>query len=148
MIPARIEPAGHRDLDPLCAVLDAGRLPMDDLREHLRTTLVARDAAGIIGCVALEPYGSMALLRSLAVTPSSRGHGMGQHLTRAALDLARERRVTTVYLLTTTAADFFARHFGFRPIARTEVPDAVRQSVQFVSACPQSAQPMVREIGP
>src|SRR5262245_60398521 len=96
----------------------------------------------------LKPYGSTALLRSLAVASSRRGHGVGQHLTRAALDLARERRVMAVYLLTTTAADFFGRHLGFRPIARAEVPDTVRQSVEFGSACPQGAQAMVREIGP
>jgi N-acetylglutamate synthase-like GNAT family acetyltransferase len=53
-----------------------------------------------------------------------------------------------VYLLTTTAADFFARHFTFRPIGRAEVPVAVQQSVEFISACPQTAQAMVREIGP
>jgi amino-acid N-acetyltransferase len=145
---ARIEPAGNLDLDPLCGLLHDAHLPTDGLGDHLRTALVARDGARIIGCVALERYGDRGLLRSLAVTPSHRGHGVGQHLTRAALDLARRHRVAAVYLLTTTAADFFANHFGFRPIVRAEVPVAVRQSVEFISACPQTAQAMVREIGP
>ena len=147
MTPARIEPA-RNDLDLLTALLDAGHLPSDGLGVHLRTTLVARDAAGIIGCVALEPYGNAALLRSLAVTLSRRGHGVGQHLTLAALDLARQRRLAAVYLLTTTAADFFARHFGFQPIERGALPAAVQQSVEFVSACPQTAQAMVSEVQP
>jgi len=146
MTPARIEPAGNRDLDSLTALLDAGHLPTDDLLERLQTALVARDAAGVIGCVALEPYGNAALPRSLAVTPSHRGHGMGQQLTRAALDLARRHRVAAVYLLTTTAGDFLARHFAFRPIVRAEVPTAVQRSVEFIGACPQSAQAMVREL--
>lgn len=147
MTPARIEPAGNRDLDSLTALLDASHLPTDGLGEHLlQTTLVARDAAGIVGCVALEPYGTTALLRSLAVTPSRRGHGVGQRLARAALDLARQQQVATVYLLTATGAGFFARHFGFRPIARAEMPVAVQQSVEFISACPETAQAMVREV--
>jgi N-acetylglutamate synthase-like GNAT family acetyltransferase len=145
--PVRIEPAGNRDLDSLTALLDAGHLPTDGLGEHLlQTTLVARDAAEIIGCVALEPYGKTALLRSLAVIPSRRRHGVGQQLTRAALDLARQQRVVALYLLTTTAAEFFAHHFGFRPIVRAEVPVVVQQSVEFMSACPETAQAMVREV--
>jgi GNAT superfamily N-acetyltransferase len=87
------------------------------------------------------------LLRSLAVTSSCRGHGVGQQLARAALDLARQDRVAAVYLLTATPADFFASHFGFRPIGRAEVPVPIQQSVEFISACPQTAQAMVREMG-
>jgi hypothetical protein len=52
MMPAPIEPAGNHDLDSLNALLDAGNLPTNGLGDHLQTTLVARDAAGIIGCVA------------------------------------------------------------------------------------------------
>jgi amino-acid N-acetyltransferase len=148
MTPVRIEPARSLDLDSLCSLLAAASLPTDGFREHLRTALVARDPSGLIGCVALEQYGDLALLRSLAVTPSHRGVGVGQQLSGAALDLARRRRVAAVYLLTTTAADFFSRHFGFQPIARAAVPEPVRQSIEFMSACPQTAQAMVREIEP
>lgn len=147
MTPARIEPAGHCALDSLAALLAGEHPPTDGFGERLlQTTLVAREAAGIVGCIALEPYGNAALLRSLAVIPSRRGHGVGQQLTRAALDLARQQRVATVYLLTTTAAEFFARDFGFRPVVRAEVPAAVQQSVEFISACPETAQAMVREV--
>jgi N-acetylglutamate synthase-like GNAT family acetyltransferase len=72
---------------------------------------------------------------------------VGQQLARAALDLARQDRVAAVYLLTATPADFFASHFGFRPIGRAEVPVPIQQSVEFISACPQTAQAMVREMG-
>jgi N-acetylglutamate synthase-like GNAT family acetyltransferase len=96
----------------------------------------------------LEPYGNAALLRSLAVTPAHRAHGVGQQPTCAALDLARQHRVAAVYLLTTGAAEFFARHFGFRPIGRGAVPAAVQQSVEFIGACPETAQAMVREVEP
>jgi amino-acid N-acetyltransferase len=51
---------------------------------------------------------------------------------------ARERRLAGVYLLTTTAADFYDR-FGFRPFPRAEVPEAVAGSPEFASICPSSA---------
>jgi amino-acid N-acetyltransferase len=139
----RIEPAAPRDLDSLCALLDAVGLPAEGLGEHLETALVARDDDDIVGCVALEVYGDTALLRSLAVVPIRRGTGVGRRLAQAALSLGRRGGVRTFCLLTTTAPDFFARHFAFRPVARDAVPEAVRESVEFVSACPATAQAMM-----
>lgn len=96
----------------------------------------------VVGSAALELYGPAALLRSVAVEPELRGRGHGQALAHAALDLARARGVTQVYLLTDTAADFFGR-LGFRRIPRTEAEPAVGASVEFISACPASATCMV-----
>jgi len=50
-----------------------------------------------------------------------------------------------LYLLTTTAADFFPR-CGFRRIARADVAPAVQQSVEFTTACPSSALVMARQL--
>jgi amino-acid N-acetyltransferase len=144
-MPPRIEPAGPNDLGALEALLAAVSLPSAGLREHLGTALVARDGEEIVGCVALEVYDRAALLRSLAVTPSRQGSGLGRRLARAGLDLGRRSHVTTFCLLTTTAPEFFARHFRFRPVARTAGPPAVQRSVEFVSACPATAQAMILE---
>ena len=124
------------------ALLGSVELPLDGLREHLGTTLVARIDNKIVGCVALELHGDYALLRSVAVDKSHQGQGLGHDLTRAALDLARQRGVGRVYLLTETAGEFFPR-FGFRPTSRAEVPAAVQQSIEFTSACPVSALVMI-----
>lgn len=148
MMPARVEPASSPDLDSLYALLLAANLPTDGLAEHLHTALVARDSGGIVGCVALELYGDLALLRSLTVTARRRGQGMGRRLTGEALALAGRHQVTAVYLLTTTAPDFFSGNFGFQPIARVEVPASVQQSIEFVSACPQTAQVLVKKMEP
>src|SRR5262249_35175087 len=102
MTSSRVEPAGSLDVNPLCALLAAAQLPTEGFGEHLQSALVARDAAEILGCVALERYGNLALLRLLVVTPCRRGEGVGQQLTRTALDLARQHRVVAVYLLTAT----------------------------------------------
>jgi amino-acid N-acetyltransferase len=140
-----IEPARATDLGGVLDLLRRSKLPTDDLERHLDTTLVARRQGTVVGSAALELYGTGALLRSVAVDASLRGLGLGHQLTDAALALAREKRVLTVYLLTTTAGDFFPR-FGFRPIARAEVAQPVQQSVEFTSACPASAQAMAREL--
>jgi amino-acid N-acetyltransferase len=81
----------------------------------------------------------------VAVDAAARGQGLGQRLTHAALDLARERGIRRVYLLTETADDFFGR-FGFRLIDRADVDAAVRESVEFSSACPASARVMLLQL--
>ena len=133
-----IEPAGDGDATGILELLRGSGLPTDGLDAHLASALVARDSDALVGCAALEIYDTSALLRSVAVAPAHQSHGVGHQLTRAALALARHRGVRQVFLLTTTAERFFPR-FGFAPVARDLVPAAVRQSVEFVSACPASA---------
>lgn len=59
------------------------------------------------------------------------------------MDLARTHGIKSVYLLTTTAADYFPR-MGFARIERDEVPVAVQQSTEFRTLCPASAVAMRR----
>jgi amino-acid N-acetyltransferase len=140
-----IAAARPSELPAVLALLEQSGLPQDGLSEHLATTVVARDGDAVVGSAALEIYGGAALLRSVAVDAGLRGQGLGQRLTRAALDLARDRGVATVYLLTETAADFFPR-FGFQLTERAAVDPAVQQSVEFISACPASAQVLVASL--
>lgn len=134
---ARVE-----DWSQIEALLKRSNLPTDGLRDHLRTTLVAKHNDQVVGSAALEMYGSYALLRSVAVAPEQRGHGLGHQLTTAALDLAQRHGATQVYLLTETAAHFFPR-FGFTPVERAAVPASIQQSIEFTSACPASALVMM-----
>ncbi len=127
------------------ALLTKNELPHDGLADHVATTLAAYDGERVVGSAALELYREAALLRSVAVARRHRGHGLGQQLTRAALDLARQHGVNDVYLLTETATDFFPR-FGFQPITRDAVPPSVQQSIEFTEACPDSALVMVLEL--
>jgi len=141
-----IEPARPTDLPELLGLLAASGLPGDGLGEEL-VALVARQNGQLAGSAALELYGAAALLRSVMVAPALRGQGLGDRLVRAALQLARRHGVAEVYLLTETAAQFFPR-FGFAPIARAGVAPAVQQSVEFISACPASAQAMRLAMAP
>ncbi len=133
-----IAAATATDLPAILDLLERSKLPRVGIEGHLDTTLVARRGNQLVGCAAIELYGTAGLLRSVAVDAALRGQALGQRLTRAALDLAQERGIDTVYLLTETAGEFFPR-FGFRRITRAEVALAVQQSVEFTSACPASA---------
>jgi amino-acid N-acetyltransferase len=140
---ANIEVGGARqeELPDILALLDECELPKEGLAPHLSTTLVARDGNQIVGSSALEMYEEFALLRSVAVKPPFRGHGLGRRLTRAALDLAEHHQVRAVYLLTETAEAFFPK-LGFKPIPRSDVPEKVQRSAEFTTLCPISCKAM------
>lgn len=142
-----IGPARPQEYPAIQALLREHRLPEAGLRPHLATTLVARNGERVIGTAALELYDGSALLRSVAVTGTQRGTGLGRTLTKAALELARTRGVHTVYLLTETAEAFFT-HLGFQKTERGSVTAAVRASVEFTTACPASAVCMVLQLTP
>lgn len=141
---ATIEPLRPEDASAVLRLLEVNHLPTDGLRDHWQTTIVARDGADrIVGSAALEIYADGSLLRSVAVDPAMQGRGLGRDLVSAALDLAQQRNTPAVYLLTTTADDYFPK-FGFSRITRAEVPAGVQQSIEFTSACPASAVVMQR----
>lgn len=140
---AHIDLALEGEAVAILALARASGLPVDGLREVISTTLVARRAGRVAGIATLELYDDAALLRSVAVAGEARGQGLGIRLTEAAIAEAGKRGVKAIYLLTTTAEHFFPR-FGFEVTSRDDVPLAVRQSVEFVSACPASAVVMVK----
>ena len=142
---ASVGPARGEELPAVLALLEGSGLPKEGFEEHLATALAAREGGRVVGSAALEIYGTSALLRSVAVASKRRGEGLGERLTQEALKLARERGAERAYLLTETADGFFGR-FSFRGVSRSEVPERVRGSVEFVSACPESARAMAVDL--
>lgn len=139
-------PPGEDDFSALVALLDEAGLPEAGLRDHLASTRVFRSSAGSLAASgALELYGEVALLRSVAVATTLRGQGLGRRMTQAMLGLAGERGVREVFLLTETAEQFF-EGFGFAGVDRASVPAAIRSTVEFASACPASATVMRLEL--
>lgn len=126
------------DLPAVVDLLRRSDLPTAGVADCVDTLIVARAGAHVMGSAALEPYGEAALLRSVAVYPTLRGTGVGRQLMVAALAKARQIGVRDLYLLTTTAGDFFP-HFGFHPIKREAVPTSVQTAAEFMSLCPDSA---------
>lgn len=132
--------------DQVLALLARSDLPEDGLIDHVATTLVAEEDGHIVGSAALELYGQAALLRSVAVDSRRRNQGIGQRLVGDILALATGRQVRWVYLLTESAVPYFVR-LGFRTVDRADVAPAVKASVEFLTACPQSAHVMMKDIG-
>jgi N-acetylglutamate synthase-like GNAT family acetyltransferase len=133
-----IEPARAGDRPEIEGLLEAGLLPTDGFELALGTAVVARDDGRIVGCAAIEQYGSAALLRSVCVAPDHRGIGLGQRLVERAEAVAAALEVAELFLLTETAADWFAR-LGYVPDSRDSAPAAIQTSPEFTGACPESA---------
>lgn len=106
---------------------------------------VVRAEAGRVGCIGIERYGDAGLLRSAAIQERHRGNGYGRAAVRALETEAREAGIETLYLLTTTAAEFFA-DLGYERVERDAVPEAVQGSTEFSDLCPDTAVTMVREL--
>jgi amino-acid N-acetyltransferase len=130
--------ATEQDWPAIERLLNESALPIDGAHDHLHGFVVIEQGGAIVGCGALERYGSQALLRSIVVAPRLRGTRMGERIVRDLLETARAQNIETVVLLTTTAADWFPR-FGFRPITRQAVPPELTQSLEFRGACPETA---------
>lgn len=139
LVAAHIVPALANELSEIESIISGARLPLDGLRSQFPTAfVVARHAGAIIGVAALERYGDTGLLRSVAVLPAQQNLGVGKQLITDRLEHARRAGVQQVFLLTTTAADYFAR-LGFRPAERGRVPALMAESPEFTGACPSSA---------
>lgn len=144
--PVRLRPAEPGDFPAVVRLLEGAGLPLGGLAPSLADFIVAVGGAGVVGAVGLEIYGSLALLRSAVVAEGARDSGVGAALVGQLLGHARSRGVEQVYLLTTTAEDWFPR-FGFVRVARDTVPLALHASAEFQGACPDSAIAMRAVLG-
>ena len=94
----------------------------------------------------VEVHGQAGLLRSVAVKPGERGRGTGAILVDRCLASARQRSLTSLTLLTTTAEPYF-RRFGFERVDRERVPAPLKESEEFQGACPATATAMFLSLG-
>jgi amino-acid N-acetyltransferase len=140
-----IEAGTRHDLPAVRTLLTSHHLPLEGVDDLADSMVVARHNAHLVGAAALELYADGALLRSVAVDPSVQGQRVGHKLTQAALEMAQQRGVETVFLLTTTADGFFPK-FGFERVTRSDVPASVQASIEFKSACPASAVVMRKRL--
>jgi amino-acid N-acetyltransferase len=134
------------DLPEIRALLEAAGLPHEDLTAgHLEHFLVLRSGPALAGVAGLEVHGADGLLRSVAVSQALRAQGFGAGLVAALEARAGARGLRALYLLTTTAAEFFARR-GYRRIERREAPPRIQASAEFSALCPATATCMVKQL--
>lgn len=139
-VPIDAEDAGLRE------ALHEAQLPTDDLAEPGREFHAYDSLAGErIGYGGFERLGSELLLRSIVVLPAARGRGFGGSmlalLSRRAFDGGARR----AWLLTTSAARFFEQA-GFKPVERSQAPQAILDTRQARELCPVSATLLGRKI--
>jgi amino-acid N-acetyltransferase len=128
------------------ALLRAAALPLAGVADFFPANYAVATRDGeIIAAIGIENYGRHALLRSAVVSDQARGSGLGSRLTEERLAWSRGRGFADVYLLTTTAADFFEK-LGFARVGRDEVPAEVQGAPEFASICPSSAVVMRRTL--
>ena len=133
-------------LSAAVALLKSATLPTEDLTEahcdHFYFTGPEATPSGLVG---LELLGDVALLRSLVVAGDQRGAGAGSRLLAHAESQARLNGVRLLYLLTTTAEDFFARR-GYVRADRQTAPVPIRGTREFAGICPASSAFMVKQL--
>lgn len=133
-----ITPATAADVDAIKQLLVDNELPVQGVDDHWRTFVVARDGERIVGCGGSEAYRVAALIRSIAVVPDFRSHGVGRQIVRQLLDRLASRGIREFYLLTTTAQEYFRKR-GFKKCDRDEVNPQLLASHEFQDACPSTA---------
>jgi len=126
-------PARPRDMNDIRNLLKSLDLDWADLRdEDHHNFYVLINEHGFVGCIGIEVFGEDAVLRSLAVKKSSRGHGYGWMLADTAIAQTRRRGVKRMYLVTDKiASDFFAEKHGFRVVDTSLVAPEAVQSPTF-----------------
>lgn len=137
-----IERAQADDLAAIEDLLAANDLPRDGLELAAATAVVAREEQGareLVGSAAIEPYGSVGLVRSVCVAPRLRGIGLGRRLVAEAEAVAASSGIDELFLLTETAGEWFPR-LGYEQVARDTAPAPLLASPEFTTACPESAQ--------
>ena len=145
---AAVRPASRADADAVLDLLLRCELPTEGVTDRFPEgySVAVTNAGAVIGAAGLERYGDHSLLRSVAVDPAWRGRGIAERLTRERIRTAQRSGARTIYLLTTTASDYFGRH-GFQRVPRERVPAEVQSSSQFTTVCSASAAVMMRELG-
>ncbi|MFG6490473.1 arsenic resistance N-acetyltransferase ArsN2 [Roseateles sp. BYS78W] len=130
--------AGASDWPAVEALLLANKLPTEGAQAHLSTYLLATSNGEVVGCAGAEVYGTLALVRSVAIAPGLQKQGIGRLLVGRLLHEARSRDIAALYLLTVTAPEYFAQ-YGFKRMKIEEAPQALKASAEFQGACPACA---------
>jgi amino-acid N-acetyltransferase len=133
-----LRPAEEAGLSSVETLLEANGLPTRDVRSMPECFSVAEANGERVGVGGIERYGADGLLRSVAVEESARGRGFGTAICERLEQRAHASGVETLYLLTTTASEFFADR-GYVAVDRREPPDSIRATSEFEELCPATA---------
>jgi amino-acid N-acetyltransferase len=132
-----IEPVSS--IEEVTALLAENALPIADISDASPPQFFGiRDGGALVAVVGIELHQPFGLLRSLAVRSSFRQRGLGRELVSFAESWSAAHGVMSLFLLTTTAEQYF-RRLGYSPAARDEAPLAIQATSQFSGLCPTSS---------
>ncbi len=139
-----IEPIS--ELKDIVTLLAECGLPVSDISpNHSPQFFGMRSQSGLVAIVGLELFGAVGLLRSLVVSPGHRGRGLARQLVTFAERVAAAQGIDSLFLLTTSSADFFKK-LGFVPASRSAAPPAIRATQQFSDLCPATSALLMKVI--
>lgn len=127
--------------------IEDNNLPVADLDENKLLFALINDQQQLVGTAGLEIAGTTALLRSVSIKKELQGQGLGKLITRELEKVAIAKGIHTLYLLTTTASNFFQKH-RYTVVDRGDVPVSIKESSEFSSICPSTATVMKKELSP
>ena len=125
-------------------ILQQQNLPTSDIDED-KLLYLLMNGETVIGTAGLEIFDDFALLHSVSVIKNEQVKGYGKVINDEIENYAKESGINCLYLLTTTAKDFFGKQ-GYCVIKREESPAALQQTAEFTSLCPSSAVVMKKKI--
>lgn len=138
--------ATQDDLPRIEQLLVNSGLPIGGVKINIAHFLVAESKdKECIAVIGMERSGAYGLLRSLAVSPKWKRHGIARNIVMQAIDRAKSSGISELYLLTETAAQYLSR-FGFAEITRCEIPGELLSNSALNSACSCCSQCMKLEI--
>jgi len=140
-----IQKAGEKDFETVCKLLLQENLPIADLNPLLENFFIAVEDNKITGVIGMDRYGKDGLLRSAIVQKEYRNTGIAAALVARLFNEAAKQGVSTLYLITDTAAAYFEKK-GFNKITKAEVAPAVLESKEFNGLCPASSIIMVQKL--
>jgi len=126
------------------AILQQQKLPTSDIDED-KLLYLLKNGEAVIGTAGLEIFDDCALLRSVSVMEEEQDKGYGTVINNEIEKYAKESGIDCLYLLTTTAKDFFEKQ-GYCVIKRENSPVALQQTAEFTSLCPSTAVVMKKRI--
>lgn len=137
--------ADSNDFKTVTTLLQSENLPIEDIVRELPHFFVIEDGNNVIAVGGLEVYGNDGLVRSMIVDPNYRNRSLAAILLNKLQEYAAEQGITALYLITTTAREYFAKK-GFKAIAREEVSSSLASSREFSTLCPSTATVMMRKL--
>jgi amino-acid N-acetyltransferase len=132
-----IVPASQNSFSAAIELLKKNDLPTEDLSPGTQL-FVVEEGDKVVGTVAVEYNYNDALLRSLSVSEDKRNSGIGKDLVLFIEAYVQQQGVRNIFLLTTTAADFFTKR-GYTIIDRSDVPQFIQNTKEYSIICASSS---------